>query len=145
MKHSALAPCIACLLLLVLDQAASAAATSDIILHGSTASRKLLDGVPVHGNWCGPGHGKPGSPAVDDLDECCRAHDKCYDDVGYFDCNCDMKVVNCAYYNTKAGPLELTKRAKRKAIQVYFNKAAQLRATCSAEAKAQAIALKLAP
>jgi hypothetical protein len=147
MKHSSLASCLACLLLvLVLGQAAaSTSSRRDILLQGTgTTGRKLLDGMPVHGNWCGPGHGKPGAPAVDDLDACCRAHDKCYGNVKYFDCHCDMKLVECAYFNTKAGPWELTKRAKRKAIQIYFNNAAQMNG-CRDEAKAQATRLKLLP
>jgi RHS repeat-associated protein len=38
-----------------------------------------------YGNWCGPGpftkRGKR-KPPIDDLDECCMAHDKCYEAVG---------------------------------------------------------------
>lgn len=141
MNPSSLATCIACLLLLlVLGQAA---ASSDVVMQSSTASRKLLDGVPVHGNYCGPRHGKPGSPTVDDMDVCCKAHDNCYEKDGYFNCHCDMKLVDCLYYNTKIGPLEVTKRAKRKAIQLYFSNVAKTQSACSAEAKAQATKLKL--
>lgn len=33
----------------------------------------------TYGNYCGPGHTGPGAP-VDDLDDCCMAHDTCYED-----------------------------------------------------------------
>jgi hypothetical protein len=28
-----------------------------------------------YGNHCGPGHGDPDDPAIDDLDEACKRHD----------------------------------------------------------------------
>lgn len=48
-------------------------------------------GIPVHGNWCGPGHG--GGQPVDELDVACMQHDQCYDRKGYLDCGCDKKLV----------------------------------------------------
>lgn len=52
--------------------------------------------MPVHGNWCGPGHtGKTtSSPCIDSLDCACRTHDNCYGDHGYFNCKCDVDFVN---------------------------------------------------
>lgn len=50
------------------------------------------DGFPVHGNWCGPGHG--GGEPVDPLDEACKRHDECYADSGYFDCKCDTQLID---------------------------------------------------
>jgi hypothetical protein len=41
--------------------------------------------IKLHGNWCGPGHGADGEPALDDLDTSCMAHDKGYGSRGYFD------------------------------------------------------------
>jgi len=32
---------------------------------------------PIHGNWCGPGHG--GGPCVDVIDRACRRHDLAYE------------------------------------------------------------------
>lgn len=49
-------------------------------------------GIPIHGNWCGPGHG--GGPAIDAVDAVCREHDLCYDREGYFDCGCNRELVN---------------------------------------------------
>ena len=48
-------------------------------------------GLPVHGNWCGPGHG--GGPATDAVDAVCRTHDQCYGRSGYFDCRCDRDLI----------------------------------------------------
>ena len=50
------------------------------------------DGFPVHGNWCGPGHGK--GEAVDALDRSCMRHDKCYQRRGYGDCECDAQLID---------------------------------------------------
>ena len=50
------------------------------------------DGIPAHGNWCGPGHGK--GEAVDALDRSCMRHDKCYERRGYGDCDCDAQLIN---------------------------------------------------
>ena len=49
-------------------------------------------GIPIYGNWCGPGHG--GGPPIDAVDAVCRAHDLCYDREGYFDCGCNRDLVN---------------------------------------------------
>jgi len=48
-------------------------------------------GLPVYGNWCGPGHG--GGVPVDDVDRACMIHDNCYGDHGYFNCTCDRELV----------------------------------------------------
>ncbi|TWU40042.1 hypothetical protein Q31b_33860 [Novipirellula aureliae] len=52
-------------------------------------------GMPVHGNYCGPGHGDPTyrTPPRDPVDAACMRHDQCYDRSGYFDCNCDRRLV----------------------------------------------------
>src|SRR6266852_688604 len=48
----------------------------------------------LYGNWCGPGCSGPDAP-VDDVDECCRIHDGCYGDRGYFACSCDQELLGC--------------------------------------------------
>lgn len=49
--------------------------------------------VPVHGNWCGPGHG--GGPALDLLDAACLRHDLCIRAAGApFDCACDLTFMD---------------------------------------------------
>lgn len=49
-------------------------------------------GIPVYGNWCGPGYGK-GEP-VDHLDARCKEHDECYKEKGYFACSCDEAFID---------------------------------------------------
>ena len=48
-------------------------------------------GLPIYGNWCGPGHG--GGPTINAVDAVCREHDLCYDREGYFDCGCNRDLV----------------------------------------------------
>lgn len=48
----------------------------------------------IHGNWCGPGCSGPDSP-VDAVDSCCKAHDLCYDSLGYSSCSCDRRLKKC--------------------------------------------------
>ncbi|MGE5701316.1 MAG: phospholipase [Clostridia bacterium] len=48
----------------------------------------------LYGNWCGPGCSGPDSP-IDDVDDCCRKHDRCYDEKGYFSRSCDRKLCKC--------------------------------------------------
>lgn len=48
----------------------------------------------LYGNWCGPGCSGPDSP-IDDVDNCCKKHDKCYEKNGYFSGKCDKKLLKC--------------------------------------------------
>lgn len=50
---------------------------------------------PFHGNWCGPGIPPKGTnpPPVDELDRACQAHDKCYENEGYYSCRCDVQLI----------------------------------------------------
>ena len=51
--------------------------------------------IPVHGNWCGPGHS--GGDTVDALDEACKRHDECYERNEYLDCMCDAQLIKDIY------------------------------------------------
>lgn len=49
--------------------------------------------LPVHGNWCGPGHGA--GPALDPLDAACLRHDLCIRAAGGpFNCGCDLVFMD---------------------------------------------------
>lgn len=48
----------------------------------------------IYGRWCGPGCSGPGAP-INDVDDCCRQHDFCYDRKGYFSCSCNRDLLNC--------------------------------------------------
>jgi hypothetical protein len=67
-------------------------------------SVKMAAGIPVYGNWCGPGHGGESGPPIDPVDQVCCRHDKCYDQRGYFDCSCNQDLVN-AMPNAIADPM----------------------------------------
>ena len=45
-----------------------------------------------HGNWCGLGDIRRGTP-VDAFDAACRAHDLCYERVGRGACSCDRAFL----------------------------------------------------
>ncbi|SDZ25036.1 hypothetical protein [Thermoactinomyces sp. DSM 45892] len=80
-------------------------------------------GLPVHGNWCGPGHGgdswnnpKP----KDNLDHRCMEHDLCYAKVGYFHCTCDRNLLWGIY---KSFPyMKQGERGTASIVYVYFYK-----------------------
>ncbi len=73
-------------------------------------------GLPIWGNWCGPGHG--GGVAVDVLDSICRTHDRCYGLRGYFACSCDRAIVSSIRAN--AYRMKTQERAVAAAISTYF-------------------------
>lgn len=56
----------------------------------------VSDGIKVHVNWCGPGHGgsvENDLPFTDNLDCICRTHDLCYSKYGTLNCECDNLFV----------------------------------------------------
>ena len=48
----------------------------------------------IHGNWCGPLCSGPEDPETQ-VDACCKEHDLCYGDSGYFNCECDAQLQWC--------------------------------------------------
>jgi hypothetical protein len=48
-----------------------------------------------YGHWCGLRCGR-GDP-IDNLDECCRTHDRCYAAHEGAPCSCDWDLVKCAF------------------------------------------------
>lgn len=50
---------------------------------------------PIYGNYCGPLYPPKGTNpiALDEVDSACKNHDKCYDDLGYFNKNCDLQII----------------------------------------------------
>jgi hypothetical protein len=56
-------------------------------------------------HWCGPGCSGPGAP-INDVDECCRKHDKCLESH-QSQCKCDQAFLKClrpkVNYNTEKG------------------------------------------
>lgn len=56
---------------------------------------EAADGFHFWGNWCGPGHGGAHGGPDGPIDTCCMLHDQCYDRVRYFNCACNVQLVNC--------------------------------------------------
>lgn len=82
-------------------------------------------GLPIYGNYCGPGHGDPTgqTPPIDAVDAACRSHDQCYDQRGYFNCGCDRNLIASLPAAIAATPTTQGK-AGGVAVMAYFNAAA---------------------
>ncbi|WP_197059361.1 hypothetical protein [Cryobacterium sp. MLB-32] len=80
------------------------------------ATMTTMAGVPIWGNWCGPGHG--GGAAIDVLDSICQTHDRCYDDRGYFACSCDREIV--ADIRNSINQMTTGEKAMAVAVSTYF-------------------------
>ena len=74
--------------------------------------------LPVYGNWCGPGHGS-GTP-IDAIDAACKRHDQCYDRKGYFDCQCDAKLISELDRALARGDVSTAGRVAGMAIRSWF-------------------------
>ncbi len=61
----------------------------------SAAGAVTPQGIPIYGNYCGPGFGDSTyrTPAIDTVDHVCKDHDHSYDQKGYFDCECDRNLI----------------------------------------------------
>ena len=58
---------------------------------GSWAERLM----PKYGNWCGANHPKDihnADSPINLLDQACMLHDMCYQEKGYFNCECDSQL-----------------------------------------------------
>jgi Phospholipase A2 len=75
-------------------QSVGASPTGSVLYDG-------FPGIPVYGNYCGPGYGS-GDP-VDAVDYACCVHDHCYHDRGYFDCSCNHNLIE-SMYSAQANP-----------------------------------------
>jgi hypothetical protein len=54
-----------------------------------------------YGYWCGAGYPeKPNyaNPSYDDIDEACKLHDKCYDETGMNNSQCNMDLLKTTKY-----------------------------------------------
>jgi hypothetical protein len=78
-------------------------------------------GLPIYGNYCGPGHGNPTglTPPVDAVDAVCRAHDLCYAGTNMFNCGCDRALITSMPAAILATPCPTGKTAGAAAM-AYF-------------------------
>lgn len=76
-------------------------------------------GIPVHGNWCGPGHSGPAAP-IDLLDTRCQTHDRCYATQGYFNKACDRQLVASIALDLSQSRYSWWVATKARAIMAVF-------------------------
>ena len=79
-------------------------------------------GLPIYGNFCGPGHGDPNKTPIDAVDAACMAHDACYDATNYFNCGCDRALILAMPAAIAATPCVSGKVAGA-TVMAYFAKA----------------------
>lgn len=85
-------------------------------------------GLPIWGNYCGPGYGGKDSdePVTDVLDEGCRRHDQCYKWSLTLrkNCKCNKDLVD--YIDTHKNEMSGTMAKVAWAIRTYFNTVGQV-------------------
>ena len=79
--------------------------------------------LPIHGNYCGLGHGDETyrTRARDPVDQVCKEHDKCWDDNGTLDCNCDRELISKMARAVTAPGVDAPARAAGTAAIAYFS------------------------
>ena len=67
----------------------------DTMNGGPPPETRLTEGLPVHGIYCGPGHGDDlyDTPPIDGVDAACMRHDRGYGERGYFDFPSDVRLM----------------------------------------------------
>ncbi|HCR3586076.1 hypothetical protein [Enterococcus faecium] len=85
-------------------------------------------GLPIWGNYCGPGYGGKDSnkPATDILDEGCKRHDQCYKWSLTLrkNCKCNKDLVD--YIDEHKSEMSGTMAKVAWAIRTYFNTVGQV-------------------
>ncbi|WP_174616227.1 phospholipase [Virgibacillus ihumii] len=70
--------------------------------------------------WCGPGCSGPGAP-INDVDACCKAHDKCYRS-SRSKCRCDRAFLDCLQPKVNGN----TRKGRQAAAMYNYMKLQQL-------------------
>lgn len=96
---------------------------------GAGTNPPATSGLPIYGNYCGPGFGDPtgATPPIDAVDAACRTHDLCYAARGYFNCGCDRALITAMPPAIATNPTAAG-RAAGSAVLAYFTHAP---CTCS--------------
>ncbi|MEK4758090.1 hypothetical protein I6G25_11230 (plasmid) [Macrococcoides caseolyticum] len=74
--------------------------------------------VVVYGKYCGKGD-KGGSP-IDTLDKACQAHDRCYANYGWGNCNCDRILLATASVIASSSKYGTKQRIAARAVTTFF-------------------------
>ena len=78
-------------------------------------------GLPIYGNYCGPGCGEGNGSPIDAVDAAWRAHDDCCEARSYFDCGCDRNLLN-SLPGASAEPPSGAGRVAETAMPAYFSR-----------------------
>jgi hypothetical protein len=80
---------------------------------------------PVYGNYCGPLYPSKGMKPtpIDEVDSACKNHDQCYGDQGYFNKNCDLKIIQDLKAIT---PKNANENLAKKLLIFYFQEATKI-------------------
>ena len=80
---------------------------------------------PIYGNYCGSLYPPKGSfpLPIDKVDFACKNHDSCYANNGYFNKNCDIKIIE----ELRAiNPTTESEKLARKLLIFYFEEALKI-------------------
>ena len=61
--------------------------------------------------------------AIDEVDLACKNHDKCYDDFGYFNKNCDLKILKDLKL---ISPRTETEKLAQRLLIFYFQESSKI-------------------
>jgi len=80
---------------------------------------------PIYGNYCGPLHPPKGLNPVplDGVDSACKKHDKCYDNLGYFNKSCDLQIIEELKITN---PQSENEKLAQKLLIFYFQEASKI-------------------
>ena len=86
------------------------------------AKQAAKKNAPFHGVYCGNGNTDPHykSPGVDELDDACKAHDKCWDQRGRLSCACDKALSVQALQISLSPSSSADLREKAAAVHSFF-------------------------
>ena len=79
-----------------------------------------MSGLAIYGNPCGPGHGTPDQPAIDEVDQACKDHDADYARDGYFNEAADERLIQRLEDLMNSGTLNTKQTIAAEAVQTTF-------------------------
>jgi hypothetical protein len=100
-----------------------------VYLFSCSGNKKIVQktefAFPIYGNYCGPLYPPKGmNPiALDAVDLACKNHDKCYDNFGYFNKNCDLQIMKDLRLIT---PKSETEKLAQRLLIFYFQESLKI-------------------
>jgi hypothetical protein len=100
-----------------------------VFLFSCSSNKKIVQktelSFPIYGNYCGPLYPPKGmNPiALDKVDLACKNHDKCYDDHGYLNKNCDLQIMKDLKL---INPQSETEKLAQRLLIFYFQESSKI-------------------